>query len=80
MSNKVQVDTPPVLQDQAAWLVVHHLALAFGYYQALPEDGELAALKTEIDEQFQGFSLEATIAKNTCVDLFNKYEALKDDD
>jgi len=79
-NNRVQVDTPTVERKDAASLVVHHLALAFGYYQAIPEGGELKALKEEIDKQFQGFNLEATIAENTCVDLFNKYEELKDED
>lgn len=77
---KVQVDLPPVDQERSAQLVVHHLALAFGYFQAMPEGSEREALSAAIDEQFQGFNLEAEIAHRTCDDLVRVYDDLNFED
>ena len=77
--SKVQVDLPPVDQELSAQLVVHHLALAFGYFQAMPEGGEREALRAAINEQFQGFNLEAEIARQACDDLVQAYDDLREE-
>lgn len=81
MSQRVQVDFAPVSREKAAELVVHHLALAFGYFQAMPDDDEeRELLAAAIDEQFQGFSLEAELAHRACDELVQAYDALEDED
>ncbi len=80
MSNKVQVDLPPIDQDNAAALVVHHLALAMGYFQALPEGGERETTEAQIKEQFQGFTLEQEVANTFSDTLCSQYERLAAED
>lgn len=45
--NRVTIDVPPVTEDEAVELMVHHLALAAAYYEAVPEDG--AAVRGEVE-------------------------------
>lgn len=80
MANKVQVDLPPVDQGNAASFVVHHLALAMGYFQALPEGGEREVMEAQIREQFQGFTLEQEVASIFSDALCSQYERLAAED
>lgn len=80
---RVQVDMPTIDTKEAASLVVHHLAMAMALFQALPDndnDIERDTLQAAIDEQFQGFSLEAEVANRFADVLCAKYDALKDED
>jgi hypothetical protein len=76
MPDKVQVDLPPVSQENAVTLVVHHLALAMGYFQALPEGGEREALAVQIKEHLYGFPLERGVAGTFVDALCDQYECL----
>ena len=79
--SRVQVDMPTVDTKEAASLVVHHLAMAMALFQALPDNGiERDTLQAAIDEQFQGFSLEAEVANRFADALCAEYDALKDED
>jgi hypothetical protein len=78
--SRVQVDLATVDQDEAASLVAHHLAMAGAMFQALPEGNEAEAMRHAIDQQFQGFNMEAEAAHRFCDILVARYEALKDDD
>ena len=59
---RYHVNITPIDQENAAILVVHHLALAMGYFQALPVDNEHQTLMDEIAKRFEGFNLEAQVA------------------
>ena len=79
--SRVQVDMPTIDTEEAASLVVHPLAMAMALFQALPDNGiERDTLQAAIDEQFQGFSLEAEVANRFADALCAKYDALKDED
>jgi len=80
MSARYQVDIAPVDQENAPALVVHHLALAMGYFQALPEGGERDALEAQVMQRFQGFGMEEEIASRFVEDICSKYDELKEDD
>ena len=55
--------------------------MAMALFQALPDNGiERDTLQAAIDEQFQGFSLEAEVANRFADALCAKYDALKDED
>ena len=77
---RVQVDTTPVDQDQAAALVAHHLAMAAALFQALPEDNEEEAMRAALEAQFQGFELEREAADAFALSIIASYDALKDED
>ena len=78
---RVQVDMPAIDTEKAASLVVHHLAMAMALFQALPYNGlERDTLQAAIDEQFQGFGLEAEVANRFADVLCAKYDAFKDED
>lgn len=77
---RFQVDIAPVEQIIAADLVVHHLALAMGYFQALPEGEEREKLQAHIDERFQGFGLEKKVAGKFADALCEAYNELKEYD
>ena len=77
---RVQVDTTPVDQDQAAALVAHHLAMAAALFQALPEGNEEETMRAALDAQFQGFELEREAADAFALSIIDSYEALKDED
>ncbi len=77
---RVQVDTTPVDQDQAAALVAHHLAMAAALFQALPEGNEAATMRAALIAQFQGFELEAKAASFFVTSIIDSYDALKDKD
>ena len=77
---RVQVDTTPVDQDQAAALVAHHLAMAAALFQALPEGNEAATMRAALDAQFQGFELERKAADAFALSIIASYDALKDED
>lgn len=76
--SRYQVDIAPVDQENAATLVVHHLALAMGYFQALPTGDEREALADKIAERFQGFQIENRIATSFADTICEEYEALDD--
>ena len=80
MSQRVQVDYAPVSREKAAELVVHHLAMAAGLFQALEEDTEMETLGPLIDEQFQGWRIEGAAARAFVVSLNNSYLELKFED
>ena len=77
---RVQVDTAPVDQDQAAALVAHHLAMAAALFQALPDGNEEEAMRAALDAQFQGFELERKAADAFALSIIASYDALKDED
>lgn len=77
---RVQVDLAPIDQDQAAALVVHHLAMAAALFQALPEGNEAATMRAALIAQFQGFKLEGTAASFFVASIIDSYAALKDKD
>ena len=77
---RVQVDTAPVDQDQAAALVAHHLAMAAVLFQALPEGNEEETMRAALDAQFQGFELEREAADAFALSIIDSYDALKDED
>ena len=77
---RVQVDTAPVDQDQAAALVAHHLAMAATLFQALPDGNEEEAMRAALDAQFQGFELERKAADAFALSIIDSYDALKDED
>ena len=77
---RFQVDIAPADQEQVPSLVVHHLALAMGYFQAMPEGNEREVLQAYIDQQFQGFNLEAETANRFADELCARYNALKEQD
>ena len=77
---RVQVDTTPVDQDQAAALVAHHLAMAAALFQAVPEDNKAATMRAALMAQFQGFELESTAASFFVASIIDSYDALKDKD
>ena len=77
---RVQVDTAPVDQDQAAALVAHHLAMAAALFQALPDGNEEEAMRAALDAQFQGFELERKAADAFALSIIDSYDALKDED
>lgn len=76
--SRYQVDIAPVDQKSAASLVVHHLALAMGYFQALPTGDEREALADEIAERFQGFNLENRVASTFADKICEEYDGLGD--
>lgn len=76
--SRYQVDIAPVDQKNAPILVVHHLALAMGYFQALHEGGEREALEAEVMQCFQGLSIEEKIASRFVEDICAQYDALKE--
>lgn len=80
MSQRVQVDLPPIDQDSAATLVVHHLALAMGYFQGLPEGNERETMDAEIKRQFQGFGIEKEVAGIFSDAICSQYERLAFED
>jgi len=80
MSPRYQVDIAPVDQQNSTMLVVHHLALAFGFFQAVPEGNEREELLAEIDRRFQGFNIEMEAAHAAANSLCDSYDALKEDD
>ena len=77
---RVQVDTTPIDQNQAAALVAHHLAMAAALFQALPEGNEAATMRTALAAQFQGFELEHKAASFFVASIVDSYDALKDKD
>lgn len=77
---RVQVDTATIDQDQAAMLVVHHLAMAAALFQALPEGNEAETMRAALDAQFQGFELERRAAAHFVASIVDSYEKLKDED
>ena len=77
---RVQVDTAPVGQDQAAALVAHHLAMAAALFQALPDGNEEEAMRAALDAQFQGLELERKAADAFALSIIDSYDALKDED
>ena len=45
--NHFEVKVPPVTKNEAATLVIHHLQLAVGYYEARRFDGSIAWLAVQ---------------------------------
>lgn len=80
MPPRYQVDIAPVDQENSTALVAHHLALAFGYFQAVPEGNERENLLAEIDRRFQGFNIEMEAGHAAVNSLCDSYDALKEDD
>ena len=79
MSQRVQVDYAPVERTKAAELVVHHLAMAAGLFQALEEDTEMQVLGPLIEAQFQGWDIERRAAAAFVTNLNNSYLELKEE-
>jgi len=77
MSQRVEVDFAPVSRKKAAELVVHHLAIAAGLFQALEDDTEMETLGPIIEKQFQGWCIEGAAARAFVVSLNNSYSALR---
>lgn len=74
---RVQVDFAPIEQTQAASLVIHHLAMAAGIFQGLPEGDEREQLKTCVEETFQGWNIERKAVEAFVEAICSAYDELR---
>lgn len=78
---RVQVDHSPVECDNAAELIIHHLACAAALFQALPDDSnERETLMSLVEERFQGWGIEKAASTVFVDSLCQSYDALKEGD
>lgn len=73
---RVQVYFAPIDQAQAASLVIHHLAMAAGIFQGLPEGNEREQLKACIEETFLGWEIEGKAIEAFVEAICSAYDEL----
>lgn len=79
----VQVDSIPVAQDSAAFLVIHHLGLAAAYFQGIPEGSlgfERKLLEGVADTMMQGYPTERAATQAFIESITQSYDDTLDED
>lgn len=82
MPNKLKIDVPPVTQDEALELMVHHLSLAAAYFEAAPEnyDDNIKEIERIMTSEIKGFvSPGLKAAKAWLLAMDYTYNEMKND-